>query len=495
VLNLEGAACLLIILLLAIRTVSNGAGTWKPSRSLDASDAVILLAICAGIAALFWRAAHIGFLSDDFVLLAHARDYRWRSIFSTAGGDGFYRPLIYAIFSLTRRWAGVDPWAWHASGIAIHALNAILVYLIAWALGYSRFVSGFAAALFAVHAAHPEVALWITGRFDLFATLFLLLALLFWIRAWAVAMTDVRPARARLYRTIALLAMIAGLLSKESAYAFPVMVLALIGFNPEWRRRPAAYLPFFIVAAIVFAWRWHLLQGIGGYLTAAGTPEILSQSLFGIFKGFALRLWAILFFPVDWSIRPGLIFGAITLIYAAAVIGMSSIRVKRAALFLPLALLLASVAPVLHLLRIGPDLEKARYLYLPSAMFAVTIAVVIDASKHKWILAAAILAFQSAALLHNFGAWEHSSSKAGSTCEAVADAARAPGAKIAVMGVPQTLEGAYFFANGLPECAGLLNGRRADVTMILDASSAVDRSRFTEILQWNPATEDLSPRP
>ncbi len=489
-LNFEGAAGLIVILLLAVRTASTGPEPWKPSRRLDSRDVIAWLAICLGIAALFWRAAHIGFLSDDFVMIAHAPDYKWRSSFLTGGGDGFYRPVIYAIFWWTRHWAGLDPWAWHAGGVAVHAVNTILVYLIAWALGFSRFASGFAAALFGVHATRPETALWITGRYDLFSTLFVLLALFFWVRAW-----DVPSARSMLYRTIALLAMIAGLISKESAYAFPVMVLALVALKPEWRRRPVSYLPFFAVAALVFAWRWHLLHGIGGYRTAAGEPEILSQSLFGILKGLALRLWAILFFPVNWSIRPGVVLVVVMVIYVAALLWLATIRVNRASFSLPLALLLASVVPILHLLRIGPDLEKTRYFYLPSAMFALLMATVLDASKHKWPLAAAILTFQTVALTHNFIAWEHSSARAEPTCEIVADAARAPGAKIAVIGVPQTLEGAYFFANGLPECVALRNSRVADVTLIRDATRQVDRSPFTQIFKWDPHTEELKLQP
>jgi hypothetical protein len=490
VLNLEGAAALVIILLLAIRAVPGGHGECKPLRPLDSRDAVAWLAICVGIAALFWRAAQIGFLSDDFVMIAHAPRYNWRTSFTTGGGDGFYRPLIYAIFWWTRHWAGLNPLAWHAGGIAVHALNAILVYLIAWTLGFSRFASGFAAALFAVHATRPETVLWITGRYDLFSTLFVLLALFFWIRAWSVP-----PARGVLYRIVALLAMTAGLVSKESAYAFPVMVLALVALKPEWRRRPIFYLPFFAVAALVFAWRWHLLRGIGGYRTAAGEPEILAQNLLGILKGVALRLWAILFFPVNWSIRPGVVLIVVMAIYAAALLWLATIRVNRASFSVPLALLLASVVPILHLLRIGPDLEKTRYFYLPSAMFAMLLASVLDESKHRWILASAILAFQSVALMHNFGAWEHSSSRAEPACAVVADAARAPAAKIAVVGVPQTLDGVYFFANGLPECVELRNSRAADVTFIRDATRPVDRSQFTRIFKWDPQAEELLPQP
>jgi hypothetical protein len=490
VLNLEGAAALIIILLLAIRTVPSGFTEWKPVRGLDSRDAVAWLAICVGIAALFWRAAQIGFLSDDFVMIAHAPNFNWRANFTTGGGDGFYRPLIYAIFWWTRRWAGLNALAWHAGGIAVHALNAILVYLIACALGFSRFASGFAAALFAVHATRPEAALWITGRYDLFSTLFVLLSLFFWIRAWALP-----PVGAALCRAISLVTMTAGLLSKESAYAFPVMVLVLIALKPEWRRRPALYLPFFAVAMPVFAWRWHLLHGIGGYRTASGEPEILSQNVLGILKGVALRLWAILFFPVNWSIRPGVVLIVVMAIYVAALFWLATIRVKRASFSLPMALLLASVVPILHLLRIGPDLEKTRYFYLPSAMFAMLLASVLDASKHRWILAVVILAFQCATLMHNFGAWEHSSSKAEPACAVVADAARATAAKIAVVGVPQTLDGAYFFANGLPECVELRNTHAGDVTFIRDATRPVDRSQFTRIFKWDPQTEELLSQP
>jgi hypothetical protein len=477
--NLEGGLGLALILLIVVRSIPVAAAATGPADRIDFRDVLVWLLISTGIAVAFWRILHLGFLSDDFVMIAHAPDFHARSSFTTGGGDGFFRPLIYAIFAGTERWAGADPLRWHASGIATHAVNTLLVYLVAWALGLSRFARACAASVFAIHATRPEVVVWITGRFDLYMTMFVLTALFFFIRSW-----DVPPQRALAYRAIAMAAMIAGLLSKEAAYAFPVMLLALAVCKPEWRRKPVAFVPFFAVAVALFAYRWSLLGSIGGYRDSTGKPQILSLGLLTLAKGLALRMWAVLFFPINWTVALGVGLAIAGLLYLGAWIAISVTRPKRPPVLLSLALLIASVSPVAHLLLIGSDLEKSRYLYLPSAMFAILLAILVEGSPYKWWVAVAILVFQRAALEHNLGAWEFAASKAESACATVAAAGEA---QIAVVGLPDRLNGVYFFANGFPECVAM-RGSHAQL-------SATREPGIWSTFVWDPKTLTLLPLP
>ncbi len=141
------------------------------------------LGLAAAVLAVFWRTTGWYFLSDDFILLkyaAHPAQYLWPT-FTKAGGDGFYRPLIYA--SLAWPHLGVNPRAWHALALLVHFANTILAFKLALQLRFSRFTAGWAAALFAVHATRPEVVIWLTGRFDLIATFFALLALVLFLQS------------------------------------------------------------------------------------------------------------------------------------------------------------------------------------------------------------------------------------------------------------------------------------------------------------------------
>src|SRR5262245_23387716 len=78
---------------------------------LTAIVSVVLLTITA-----FGRTLPSYFLSDDFVLLQHARSAHiaLRPLFTTGGGDGFFRPIGYLSLAFTSMLAGASPVRWHA---------------------------------------------------------------------------------------------------------------------------------------------------------------------------------------------------------------------------------------------------------------------------------------------------------------------------------------------------------------------------------------------
>lgn len=481
--NFEGACALALILWIAIRALPGREGSpveSQPTPPFNGRDALICLSICVAVAAVFWPARHIGFLSDDFKLVSYAKDYDIRWSFKSAGGDGFFRPLGYAFLWARWRWAGIDPLPWHLQALALHAVNAVLLYLLVRSLAYSRFAAGFAAALFAVHGTRPEAVAWTAASFDLLATMFVLAALLFFVRG---------------YWILALIAMIAGSLSKESAYALPMMIVALGLWKGDLRKNVARknlgrYCWFLAVAAALFAYRWDVVGGIGGYRNTAGQPEVASIGALGILKALGLRLWGVLFVPVNWAVPAGVVLEILLAITGAAIIWVAVSRANRRSFLLPLAWTLLAAIPTTHLLLIGPDLEKSRYLYLPSAAFALLLAVVIVASKQKWMVAAAVLGFHVAALEHNLGAWENASAKAESACAAVAASAQSPDGRILVLGLPQTLHGVYFFGNGFPECVAMRTANHAKIEL-QGGNRPTSRVDAESTFRWDPVTEEL----
>src|SRR5262245_49691754 len=134
------------------------------SRTVLAVVTSLTLLAVAG----FWRTLPTYLLSDDFVLLKHARTFRPQ--FTTGGGDGFFRPIGYVSLAVTSAWAGSSPMRWHATAMALHTTNVVLVFALATMLGYSRLAASFTAALFAIHGTRPETAVWVAGRFDLLST-------------------------------------------------------------------------------------------------------------------------------------------------------------------------------------------------------------------------------------------------------------------------------------------------------------------------------------
>jgi hypothetical protein len=421
----------LAILILAVWSSEGGLSLEAPAPVTGRLNWLAPLSLVAIVAAAFAGSSHDYFLSDDFVMLRHARTPFSLALYTHGGGDGFFRPLIYESFRLVSRWAGVDPFRWHVTGFAIHAANSILVLLLARALGFGRFAAWFAAALFAIHATRPETVEWITGRYDLIATFFVLAALVLFLHD---------------YLWLGLVAMVAGVLCKESAYACPLLLVLL---SPrQWRK----WMPYFAAAGVLILYRFWLFGGIGGYKTATGEPQALSIGLVTIVKALVLRLWAVLFVPLNWSIAPGVVLAMAMFAYICALIWLCwrTANSSRQRIAVAIGFVILAALPPVQQLLIGADLQKARYLYLPSVGLSLLLASLIE---HRGRLAGPatavlILTFHVVALFHNLTAWHEAAARAKVYCAA---AAEDRGDQISVF-PPNSINGVYFFQNGLPEC-------------------------------------------
>jgi hypothetical protein len=380
------------------------------------------------------------------------------------------------------KWAGTDPAYWHWTEFGIHAANSILVFVVARLLGFTRFSAAFAAALFAVHGTRPEAVVWLAGRADLLAAFFVLLGLASFIWFW-------NNEGAAVWYVVSLFAMVLAILSKESAYTFALLLVVFLASNGALKTRRAIYalIPFFAVSAALLAWRVMILGGLGGYRNGSGQSEALSIGVTAAVKALLLRMTAILFFPVNWSQQPNAVFGMAMILYLAALVWLATTRVSRNASVIGLGLgfLFSLALPPLPQMLIGPDLQKARLLYLPVFGFCLLLGTAVEALKQKprWVIAITILVFNCAALFHNFSGWEEASQKAKAACSA---AAACPN-NVTVPGLPGSLDGVYFFANGFPECVEMQrNG---------DPSLLVGRPQSPCVLRWDSRTNELSRLP
>ena len=96
--------------------------------------------------------------------------------------------------------------------LAIHLANCALLYFIVKALWGQGPLAAVAALLFGLHGTRPEAVAWSAGNFDLLACAFTFAATLCALRR----------------RTLAACAFVAlAILSKESAYAAPAVMLGL----------------------------------------------------------------------------------------------------------------------------------------------------------------------------------------------------------------------------------------------------------------------------
>src|SRR6266446_5443636 len=132
------------------------------------------------------RTAWFGFVFDDQHLIVSNTFLRegWSVVrafahhfwYGTVAGTGYYRPLVIASFAINGRALGWGAAGFHAVNILLHALNAVLILVLAKRLTGREEAAWLAAAFF---AAHP-VASWpvasVAARVDLLPLLFVLLA-------------------------------------------------------------------------------------------------------------------------------------------------------------------------------------------------------------------------------------------------------------------------------------------------------------------------------
>jgi hypothetical protein len=491
-LNPEGWFGLALTALLAIRGGPIAARQPRQRRN-GWWNAAVILALIAFTTAAFWRTLPLYFLSDDFILvkIAGTFDFALRPLFAMAGGDGSFRPIGYISLVLTSMCAGVNPVAWHAAALALHVANVWLVFVVATRLSASRLAASFTAGLFAIHGTRPEAAVWIAWRFDLVATFFVLAGLLFFIRSHREASSI-----GYLYQMASLACMVLAILSKESAYIFPLLlVLFLLAKRDLSRSRIGVLIPFFVTAAALFAYRWWLFGGIGGYKDVqTGEWQALTFGPSTV-KALALRLWTALYFPINWSMEPGPWLAALMIAYMGALVWLATTRPNRKLMAFTLGFIIVSALPPLHMLVIGAELGNSRLLYLPCVGFCLMLGVAVDGlrGRIRWVIPGVILAFNFAALHHNLNGWEYASQKAKAACAIAVQCARpcnvSPAKTVEVSGLPRTLRGVPFFANGFAECIQTVGGVPLPVEFTDKPYSSVARTSC--VLMWNQADDEL----
>ena len=107
----------------------------------------------------------------------------------------------------------------HLVNVALHAANALLLFLLLRAMTASVWRSALVAAVFAVHPVHVESVAWITERKDVLSGLFGLLAL--WAYAWYAG----GPSVPRYLAVAAALTL--GLMAKPTLVTWPLLFLLL----------------------------------------------------------------------------------------------------------------------------------------------------------------------------------------------------------------------------------------------------------------------------
>jgi tetratricopeptide (TPR) repeat protein len=222
-----------------------------------------------------------------------------------------YVPLVYTTIDTTfwiehKLW-GFNPMGYHAVNVAIHIINALLLWTIFRRLSFPG--AWFASAVFALHPVQVESAAWITELKNTMMLFFSLLSVLCWIE---FALGN-RPTRKAFYKG-SILFFVLAFFSKSTACTLPAVLVLILWLkrSPLTLKRWLQVAPFVIIgiaAGLLVMWREQRLgTGIFNFgIGPAGKLLIAGRALW-------FYLWK-LFWPVNlafsyprWHIDPTVIW-------------------------------------------------------------------------------------------------------------------------------------------------------------------------------------------
>lgn len=326
---------------------------------------------------VFWQACHHefvvwddnGYVTDRPEVLQgiSGSGLLWAA---TANVEGNWHPVTMISLQLDAQLFGTGPEGFHRTAVLLHALNAVMVFLMLRLLTGCHGKSLVVAAIFAVHPQRVESVAWISERKDLLSGFFFCAVVLAYLK-YVTAPSLLR------YLVVALLFSL-GLASKAMLVTLPC-VLLLLDFWPLCRLKqndpeqmPAATrlilekLPLFILGGA-----FSLITMLSQHLAINSLEEVsLSNRIGNAVCGTAAYIFQTLC-PIRLSpFYPLQNYSAVTVATALSIFGVGTVlavryRRRQPAVLVGWLWFLGMLVPVSGLVQVGAQARADRYTYLP----------------------------------------------------------------------------------------------------------------------------------
>jgi len=363
--------------------------TTKQSRWPMFGIGIFLLAITWAVFGQTFRHQFINYDDPLYVLdNPHVRaGLHWRGIewaFTHVHSQNWH-PLTTISHMLDCQLFGVNPGAHHLVNVFLHSIATVLLFVLVQQMTSRVWLSGFVAAVFAIHPLRVESVAWIAERKDALSGVFFMLTLLAYI-----AYTR----RQTLGRYLALSILFAcGLLSKPMLITTP-LVLLLLDYWPLARFERSTAIQLVVEKIPLFALSaGSVVATLWAQNFALGTTEFLplkwrvTNALFAYFE----YVWQI-FWPVDlipFYVHPESRLELWRLAIAVFVLIALSVfafirRRQNPYLLVGWFWYLIMLIPVIGIVQVGLQGHADRYTYLPHIGLSIAVAWLISDVTKSW---------------------------------------------------------------------------------------------------------------
>jgi Flp pilus assembly protein TadD len=329
--------------------------------------------VLAGVVALFYLPALSGeFINwDDPAYVTNNADIRrldWRTVrwAFTTFHTGNWHPLTWISLALDHQLYGLRPFGYHATSLALHVANTVLVLLVLHRLTGAVWQSAAVAALFGLHPQHVESVAWVAERKDVLSAFFWLVTMLAYVRYVEA------PAWRRYLLVV--LAFALALLSKPMAITLPFALL-LLDYWPLGRLSWKAVqekVPLLVLAAGLSVSTF-VAQSARGAVAIDPIPlgARVANAIVSCAQYVALTVWPVGLSP--WYSHPALegpplsmwrLAGAVVFLVGVTALVLATAR-RRPWAAIGWLWFLGTLVPVIGLVQVGRQAMADRYVYIP----------------------------------------------------------------------------------------------------------------------------------
>ncbi|WP_353571397.1 hypothetical protein [Candidatus Albibeggiatoa sp. nov. BB20] len=307
----------------------------------------------------------------------------------TATHAAVWAPMLWLSYAIDYQISGLNPVAYHATNIVLHAANSIWILLLTllilkikpiplFSYKHQYLAAGMAALFFVIHPQHVEPVMWIASRKDVLSLFFVLASIWFYLN---YTQTDSKN-----YYWLAVMSFALAAATKPVAMSIPIILLILdiyllqriTSIKQVLRYVVFEKLPFwgFAILTAGMAFYAHLLaERIVATAEISLDARVLNAAemvIFYIAKFIIpINLAPYYPFPVISSILP-----LMMLILLTVVLLYLYMKYKQTALWMVWLIFIISLFPMMNIVTFNPSIAGAdKFVYLPMVGFYILLGI------------------------------------------------------------------------------------------------------------------------